>query len=91
MNGSWYDRANCRGMDTEVFFDQQAPGYPLVALRVCATCPVSEACLMAALEEESQKGATVRDRVFGIRGGLTPEARAGLKIRSGNWSVRSTS
>lgn len=42
------------------------------ALANCASCPVREACLQAAMEEEKGQGLCYR---WLIRGGLTPEQR----------------
>jgi hypothetical protein len=48
------------------------------AQRICATCPVVDECLTAALAEEGGRG---KDTRFGIRGGLTPSQRHALYNR----------
>lgn len=45
------------------------------AASLCEGCPIIEACLSAALEEE---GTLIARHRYGIRGGKTPKARAAL-------------
>lgn len=74
---SWFKSAACRGVDTEVFFTSGSAGRGggarnnRAALALCRACPVKQACLDAALDEE--KYAVYG--VYGIRGGLTADER----------------
>ncbi len=72
--GDWRHRASCRGMDPESFFpvSEYGPGARQVAhvKRVCAGCPVREACLRYALTAGLD---------FGVFGGLTERERRGLR------------
>ena len=74
--GGWRARAACRGEDPELFFPVGATGPALAqiaqAKRVCARCPVREACLSFAL-------GTGQD--YGIWGGLTEDERRNLRRR----------
>lgn len=47
------------------------------ALEQCRLCPAVEACLAAALAEETGRHRTDR---YGVRGGTTPTARARLDL-----------
>jgi WhiB family redox-sensing transcriptional regulator len=69
----WRDRAECRGLDNAMFFplsDDSAATRP--AKRVCATCPVQDACLSFALETGQPAG---------IWGGLSTTERRRLLLR----------
>jgi WhiB family redox-sensing transcriptional regulator len=62
---TWRKRADCRGIDPEVFFpatDEDAEE----AKAICATCPVRQACLEYALANREREGvwggATERER-----------------------------
>ena len=66
---SWHYDAACRGMDTEIFFDCATNAANIQqAKRICSDCPVRDACLQAALDEEAGQRSQER---HGIRGGLT--------------------
>ena len=75
--------AACRGMANRKFA-RADPFFPMKsteaatagAKRICAGCPVRPDCLQAALDEESQAN---DQRIYGIRGGLTPEERTRLR------------
>lgn len=60
-----------RPWDTDQMSDKAAAA-------LCAGCPVIEACLTAAMEAE---GDLVARNRYGIRGGLTPKARALLVVQ----------
>jgi WhiB family redox-sensing transcriptional regulator len=67
--GGWTRQASCRALDAELFFpetmnDEEA------AKRVCADCPVREACLDHALDH---------GEAFGIWGGLNLRERRVLR------------
>lgn len=70
----WRDKAACLDVDLDVFY---VPGsntrdpYP-EARKLCATCPVVDACLEAALEAESS---APHVNAHGYRGGKTASAR----------------
>ena len=64
---SWLLLAECRGADPSLFYDSDHSGQ---ARELCRTCPVSEACLAAALHEERSGG-----YLYGIRGGMTAKER----------------
>ena len=68
---NWRDDALCAQTDPEVFFLEKG-GSPAAAREICAACPVTAACLEAAMTAESGYG---RMRRFGIYGGVAPEAR----------------
>lgn len=63
----WRDRASCRGMDDEMFFERRGPATE--AQSICRTCPVRNDCLMHALTMPEQ---------FGIWAGTTPGIRRSL-------------
>lgn len=67
----WTDRANCRGVDPDAFFVRGSV-QARAALRLCQGCPVQEACLEYALEQEID---------FGVWGGLTERQRRSLQRR----------
>ena len=65
MRADWYGQANCRGIDTELFFPER--GVPAAqAKAVCAGCVVRDACLEYALQNHER---------FGIWGGLSERER----------------
>lgn len=71
----WRRDAACIGADTSWFFPKQGDYLALRnALALCSVCPVREACLEAALEEEAQDL-----RVVGIRGGLSAKQRRTMR------------
>lgn len=84
---AWFEDAACRGVDTEVFFPPErigrggGHGYDArPALALCRRCPVRQACLDAALDEEKNAPSST----YGIRGGLTQdERRQILRRRTG--------
>lgn len=78
---SWADNAACQGEDRELFFvhDRRHPHAAKEALSICATCPVKQECLEAAIVEEQGLGYGYR---YGIRGGTTPTERWVLSRRT---------
>jgi WhiB family redox-sensing transcriptional regulator len=70
---SWHDRAACRDEDPERFFPTGTTGPAAtqisLAKRICARCPVREACLEWALAGER----------WGVWGGLTEAERSALR------------
>ena len=48
MRTDWLARARCTAMDPAIFFPSDGVGV-LAARRICADCPVREACLEYAL------------------------------------------
>ena len=55
MGTDWMSQVKCRELDPAVFFPSDGIGVQ-VAQRICADCPVSEACLQYALEERVDHG-----------------------------------
>jgi WhiB family transcriptional regulator, redox-sensing transcriptional regulator len=75
---SWQDDALCTEIGVEGFYPEGAgEGKALYnqARRVCAACPVSDACLDTALEHERGLDHSFR---HGMWGGKTPTERAAL-------------
>jgi WhiB family transcriptional regulator, redox-sensing transcriptional regulator len=74
--GSWRERAACRGMDTNVFFPEHAhAGTAAQIERVCGYCPVRRECLAAEVEYDVEFAPRA---LFGWYGGIGPRERAGL-------------
>ena len=70
MAEEWHERAACRGADSSLFYPDK--GQPTAqARRICAGCPVIEACLKAAVERGDR---------WGIFGGLTYPERKRLRL-----------
>lgn len=69
----WESRANCRGMDPDLFFEYEYQDFqlrpPKAAVRACAGCEVRDECLDHALKHER----------YGYWGGT--EAKERLRIR----------
>lgn len=77
MKDRWEDRALCRQLPTDAFFPVGDVGTAArsvyrEAIKVCAKCPVSGACLQFALQAE---GATPAKSRSGVFGGCTPAER----------------
>jgi len=72
--GSWVTEAACAGHDPARYLDSADEQRQLEALATCATCPVRDPCLDAALQLDD-------DADIGIWGGSTPEQRQ--RLRSG--------
>jgi WhiB family redox-sensing transcriptional regulator len=71
----WQDDANCKGLDTNIFFpevfgDQQNGMIWEQAKRICHECSVTDECLKSELPFEQASG-----RRNGMWGGLTPKER----------------
>lgn len=79
----WRKRAACRGRTQEMVPTEDADTYPLeiqLAKKVCAGCPVTVRCLIAAEHLTTTLGA---DYAQGVWAGLTVQERAtmaGLKV-----------
>jgi hypothetical protein len=67
-NGSWHEKAACKGVDVEVFFDG-CPSGITAALEICYRCPVMRECSAAGDMEETE------GQLFGVRGGETADKR----------------
>lgn len=77
----WTERAACRGTYPDTWFSTD-PTTVKALLRVCATCPVAEACLRDALTIE-----TSAEYIYGVRGGLTVgQRRAMVAAQNGTTS-----
>jgi WhiB family transcriptional regulator, redox-sensing transcriptional regulator len=73
VRGVNWDQANCRGLNTEIFFyeesDLRERQLDNKAIRkICFTCPIRQECLQAGMEEE-----------YGIWGGFTRQERAHIR------------
>ena len=69
----WRERAECRGLDNAMFFPvSDDPAATRQAKKVCAICPVQDACLSFALETGQPAG---------IWGGLATTERRRLLLR----------
>lgn len=72
---NWQLRAACRTLDSSIFFHPPGErgrahdGRERRAKRVCASCPVREACLAHALRAHER---------YGVWGGLTEDERLDL-------------
>ena len=66
----WREQAACRGVGTEVFYGNNVEA----ARRVCRTCPVSEECLISAIE---------RGDWFGVQGGASERERKRIACKMG--------
>jgi len=53
---SWQDDANCRNMDTNIFFPELGQTLPAFVKEVCETCPVIEECFWYANETHCSEG-----------------------------------
>jgi len=49
---TWQNQANCRGMDTKLFFPTQGESIHSSLVEACESCPVREQCLNHALHWE---------------------------------------
>lgn len=70
---AWRRQAACRGIDVNLFYPESGePGAPATQARlICETCPVRQPCADAGLGER-----------FGIWGGLGPDARKRIRVRT---------
>lgn len=69
----WLGDANCRNMDTDMFFPEKGEHMSVFAQEVCDTCPVQKQCFWYANETYSTEG---------LLGGMT--ARSRQRWRSAN-------
>jgi WhiB family redox-sensing transcriptional regulator len=65
MEIAWEQIAACRGLDSTLFYPGEGDGTG-AAQRICASCPVAEACLEHAIAHREKDG---------IWGGTTPIER----------------
>lgn len=66
MADEWKKNANCRNMDTALFFPELGGNIPQFVREVCAECTVIEECLWYANETHSTTG---------VFGGMSPSQR----------------
>lgn len=64
--GDWILDANCKNMDTNLFFPEVNKHYDDFIREVCFTCPVIDECAWYANETSA---------VYGMFGGMTPTER----------------
>jgi hypothetical protein len=62
----WQDEANCKNMDTNLFFPELGGNYLPFVREVCGDCKVVEECLWYANELNAD---------YGFFGGMSPEER----------------
>lgn len=75
MTGQWWRHAACKDMDVNIFFpESKAQNRYDEARKICATCPVIDECLDAAIIEGSWDG---------MYGGMTRDQRRGLAVVRG--------
>jgi WhiB family redox-sensing transcriptional regulator len=55
METDWMSRGKCKDLSPAIFFPSDGVGVQ-AAQRICADCPVSDACLQYALEERVDHG-----------------------------------
>lgn len=72
---TWADDAACVGEDPARYFNERIP----VRSLACGRCPVADRCLAEALAAEGTTAAQMR---FGIYGGLNPDQRADLALKT---------
>jgi hypothetical protein len=71
-----FDGANCRGIDTEIFYPPKEkfdPSEERLFTRMCNNCPVQQACLEWGLAHER----------YGVWGGTTPPMRSRIRSKLG--------
>lgn len=73
--GHWTDAAACRGLPLAMFFPDDGAN-PNAAKKVCADCPVAEACGEFALVTEIRSG----QAPYGVYGGVTAYERRRLIV-----------
>jgi hypothetical protein len=69
----WWEIAECKGMDTEVFFPKHNEYAKPRA--VCKDCKVQQECLLSTLYRDNDN--------YGMFGGLTPAERWELRKQMG--------
>lgn len=70
----WDERAACRDMGPHTFFSEDNPSAVSRARAICDRCDVAIECLEDALSWPASVD-------YGIRGGLTPDERADLRVK----------
>ena len=66
----WYKRANCRDMDTNLFFPEDGHNITQFTREVCQLCDVRMECLNYALRNNIE---------YGVWGGTSPNQRRGMR------------
>lgn len=78
-DSSWFDRAACQGLDTNLFFTER--GEPTTQVKaVCKACPVRVDCLNYALDTGQH---------FGVWGGVGEGGRRQMRRARGRGRVAS--
>lgn len=72
----WWEYAECRGLDGNIWFPDKPQGrdYFAIARSYCVKCPVQQECLNEALLQNPDN-----DR-FGMFGGKTPRERVNIRL-----------
>ena len=75
-NQQWRARAACYGLPVDLFYPEQGEiSKAKQAQRICRECPVRIECLEDVLADDEHSD------LFGIRGGLSPKRRRGLRAK----------
>lgn len=69
---SWLLSANCRGMDTNLFYAGRGQQYAPEAVIACGLCPVRSECLADALTYDDHSD-------LGLRAGMSEQRRRKLR------------
>ncbi len=77
---TWRREAACRDYlptdaDTDIWFGTSTIHMHPEARKLCRSCPVSSECLLDAISEESRGDISL---IYGVRGGMTAQARKRL-------------
>lgn len=73
MADEWKNNANCRNMDTALFFPDLGGNIPQFVREVCWDCSVIEDCLWYANETHSTQG---------VFGGMSPSEREAWRSKN---------
>ena len=87
-NAHWISDANCKNMDTDLFFVEVNKSYDPFVKEVCSDCSVIEKCAWYANEMSA---------IHGVFGGMTPNQREKWRKKNKiilgesreNWEVKS--
>jgi WhiB family redox-sensing transcriptional regulator len=71
---NWKQKAACKGIGVDIFFNRRLEASKRQQEALCASCPVINECREFALKMETAENVRI-----GIWGGLTPEERSKLK------------
>ncbi len=80
MKINWRREAACSGYlpndaDEDIWFGKSTIRMHPEAKKLCQSCPVTSECLLNAISEEAAGDVTL---IYGVRGGMTAQARKRL-------------